>query len=341
MIYFDNDYMVGAHPKVMERLVETNALHTVGYGRDIFCKEARDIILEACGIKNGEVYFLEGGTQANAVVIDRILDHNDGVIAADTAHINVHEAGAIESNGHKVLSLPNHDGKLKADEIRKFLEDFYNDATNHYMVRPGMVYISFPTELGTIYTKKELEDISKVCKEYDIPLYADGARLAYGLAGEGADVTIKDLASICDVFYIGGTKCGALFGEAVVTRRPELLPRFVSVIKLHGATLAKGRLLGIQFSALFSDGLYEEIGKHAVKLALKLKNGFKNKGYKLFMDSPTNQQFFILPNEKIDSLMEMASFELWGPKGETETPVRFVTDWSTTEADVDMLIRQL
>lgn len=341
MIYFDNDYMVGAHPKVMERLVETNALHTVGYGRDQFCKDARDIILDACGIENGEVYFLEGGTQANAVVIDRLLDHNDGVIATDTAHINVHEAGAIESNGHKVLALPNHDGKLKATEIRKYLEDFYNDATNHYMVRPGMVYISFPTELGTVYTKKELEDISEVCKEYNILLYADGARLAYGLAAEGVDVTIKDLARICDLFYIGGTKCGTLFGEAVVTRRPELLPRFVSVIKLHGATLAKGRLLGVQFATLFTEGLYEEIGKHAVKMALKLKEGFKKKGYKLYMDSPTNQQFFILPNEKIDSLKEVASFELWGPKGENETPVRFVTDWSTDEKDVDTLIEKL
>lgn len=341
MLYFDNDYMVGAHPEVLEKLIETNSLHTVGYGRDKFCEEAREIILTACAIPDGEVYFLEGGTQANSVVIDRLLDHNDGVVAAETAHINVHEAGAIESNGHKVLSIPEHDGKLHANDLRKFITDFYNDGTNHYMVRPGMVYISFPTELGTVYTLRELEELHDLCKEYDIPLYIDGARLAYGLAAENVDVTLEDIARLSDVFYIGGTKCGALFGEAVVTRRPELLPRFVSMIKLHGATLAKGRLLGVQFSALFSGNLYSEIGKHAVRLALKLKDGFKSKGYPLFMDSPTNQQFFILPNHKIDELKEFASFELWGPKGETETPVRFVTDWSTTEEDIDLLISKL
>ena len=341
MIYFDTDYMVGAHPKVMQRLVETNNLHTVGYGRDEFTAEARRIILEACGIANGDVFLLEGGTQANAVVIDRLLDHNDGVIAADTAHINVHEAGAIESNGHKILTLPNHDGKLDAAHIRDYITEFYNDGTNHYMVRPGMVYISYPTELGTIYTRQELTDIRDVCAEFGIPLYIDGARLAYGLAAEGADLSLKELASLCDVFYIGGTKCGALFGEAVVTRRPELLPRFVSLIKLHGATLAKGRLLGVQFSTLFTDGLYEEIGRHAVRLAMKLKHGFRAKGYRLFMDSPTNQQFVVMPNEQIERLRKVASFELWGAPGATETPVRFVTDWATTDEDVDALIAAL
>lgn len=341
MIYFDSDYMVGAHPEVMQRLVETNALHTVGYGRDEFTSEARRIILEACGIEHGEVYFLEGGTQANAVVIDRLLDHNDGVIAADTAHINVHEAGAIESNGHKILTLQNHDGKLRADDIRNFITNFYNDDTNHYMVRPAMVYISYPTELGTVYSRKELEEIADVCCDNSIPLYIDGARLAYGLAAEGAELSLSDIASLCDVFYIGGTKCGALFGEAVVTRRPELLPRFVSLIKLHGATLAKGRLLGVQFSALFSNALYERIGRHAVSLAMKMKEGFIAKGHRLFIDSPTNQQFFILPNDKIESLRKIASFELWGPKGEQETPVRFVTDWATREEDIDQLIAAL
>lgn len=341
MIYFDSDYMVGAHPKVMRRLNETNSLHTPGYGRDEFTSEARRIILDACGIENGEVFFMEGGTQANAVVIDRLLDHNDGVIAADTAHINVHEAGAIESNGHKILTIQNRDGKLAAEDIRKYISDFYADDTNHYMVRPAMVYISYPTELGTVYSRSELTAISDVCREASIPLYIDGARLAYGLAAEGADLTLRDIAAMCDVFYIGGTKCGTLFGEAVVTRRPELLPRFVSLIKLHGATLAKGRLLGVQFAALFTDGLYEQIGKHAVRLAMKLKEGFKAKGYQMYIDSPTNQQFFILPNSKIDKLRSTASFELWGPRGATETPVRFVTDWATTEEDVDHLIAAL
>ncbi len=341
MIYFDSDYMVGAHPTVLERLVATNALHTVGYGRDQFTADAKNIILEACGLSHGDVFLLEGGTQANAVVIDRLLDHNDGVIATDTAHINVHEAGAIESNGHKILTLPNHDGKLSAEDIKNYIADFYRDDTHHYMVRPGMVYVSYPTELGTIYSRKELEDIQSVCREYDIPLYLDGARMAYGLAAPEADMSLKDIASICDVFYIGGTKCGALFGEAVVTRRPELLPRFVSLIKLHGATLAKGRLLGVQFATLFTDGLYEKIGKHAVDMAMKLKDGFKAKGYPLYIDSPTNQQFFILPNEKIDSLRAIASFELWGPRGNSHTPVRFVTDWATTETDIDTLLANI
>lgn len=333
--------MVGAHPKVMERLVATNGLHTVGYGRDEFTAEARRVILEACGLEHGDVFLLEGGTQTNAVVIDRLLDHNDGVIATDTAHINVHEAGAIESNGHKILTLPNHDGKIDAEEIRRYVTDFYRDETNPFMVRPAMVYITYPTELGTVYTRAELEAIRDVCAEFSMPLYIDGARLAYGLAADGSELTLRDIASLCDVFYIGGTKCGALFGEAVVARRPELLPRFVSLIKLHGATLAKGRLLGVQFATLFTDGLYEEIGRHAVRLALKLKAGFVDKGYRLLIDSPTNQQFIVLPNEKIDSLRTIASFELWGPRGEHETPVRFVTDWATTDADIDALAEAL
>lgn len=341
MIYFDSDYMVGAHPEVLRRLTETNGLHTVGYGRDEFTAEARRMILEACGIGKGEVYFLEGGTQANAVVIDRLLDHNDGVIAADTAHINVHEAGAIESNGHKILTLPNHGGKLRAEEIRKFVADFYSDETNAYMVRPALVYISYPTELGTIYTRGELEGIATVCREAGMPLYIDGARLAYGLAAEGAELSLKEIAGYADVFYIGGTKCGALFGEAVVTRRPELLPRFASLIKLHGATLAKGRLLGVQFATLFTEGLYESIGRHAVEMAMRLKKGFTEKGYRLYIDSPTNQQFFILPNEVIDRLRTTASFELWGPRGEKETPVRFVTDWATKPEDIETLLAAL
>jgi threonine aldolase len=333
MIYFDTDYMVGAHPQVMERLVATNALHTVGYGFDEFTAQAKRTVLQACGLPEGEVYFMEGGTQANAVVIDRLLDHNDGVVAASTAHINVHEAGAIESNGHKVLTLPQVDGKLDASVLRGYLTDFYADDTHHYMVRPGMVYVSFPTELGTLYSRSELQAIRAVCDEYSIPLYIDGARLAYGLAAS-TDLTLKDIARLADVFYIGGTKCGALFGEAVVTRRPELLHRFVSVMKLHGATLAKGRLLGVQFEALFTQSLYEEIGRHAVRLAQQLKQGFVAQGYRLYIDSPTNQQFFVLPNEVIDRLRQQVSFELWGPRGERETPVRFVTDWATTEEDV-------
>lgn len=340
MIYFDSDYMVGAHPNVLRALIDTNMLHTPGYGRDSFTAEAARKILEACGLDSGEVFFLEGGTQTNAVVIDRLLDHNDGVIAAETAHINVHEAGAIEATGHKILSLPHSDGKLAAEDIRQYICDFYADETHRYMVRPAMVYISYPTELGTVYSLSELEAIASVSREAGIPLYLDGARLAYGLAA-ASDVTLADIARLCDVFYIGGTKCGALFGEAVVTRRPELLPRFDSLIKLHGATLAKGRLLGVQFSTLFTDSLYESIGRHAVDLAMRLKEGFIAKGISLYMDSPTNQQFFVLPNHIIDELRKTVSFELWGPRGDTETPVRFVTDWATTDADIDTLLSAL
>ena len=341
MVFFDSDYMVGAHPEILARLIDTNSLHTVGYGRDEFTKDAAEKILKACGIDNGQVYFLVGGTQTNAVVIDRLLDHNDGVLAASTAHINVHEAGAIESNGHKVITLPHDNGKLNAHDISEYIKQFYSDDTNEFMVRPGMVYISFPTELGTIYSKDELENIYAVCRRYDIPLFIDGARLAYGLAADGCDVTLQELAHNCDVFYIGGTKCGALFGEAVVTKRPELFPRFRSLIKLHGATLAKGRLLGVQFLALFSDELYRKIGEHGVRMAMKLKKGFMDKGYPLFIDSPTNQQFFLLPNDIIEHLKEVASFEIWGRKGEKTTPVRFVTDWSSAESDIDILLANI
>lgn len=341
MVYFDSDYMVGAHPLVLKELIDTNNLHTVGYGKDEFTKNAANQILESCGINNGEVHFLVGGTQTNAAVIDRLLDHNDGVIAPETAHINVHEAGAIESNGHKIITLKGFDGKLKYEDISDYIKNFHSDNTNEFMVRPGMVYISFPTELGTIYTKEEIETIYAVCRRYDIPLFIDGARLAYGLASPKCDISLVELAHNCDVFYIGGTKCGALFGEAVVTKRPELFPRFRSLIKLHGATLAKGRLLGIQFSRLFTDDLYQKIGEHGIKMAMKLKDGFVSKGYPLLIDSPTNQQFFVLPNKKIESLKKIASFEIWGAMGEIETPVRFVTDWSTTDDDINTVLENI
>ena len=337
MIYFDSDYMAGAHPEVLERLIETNGLHTPGYGSDEFTLKAKNLILENCGLKKGEVYFLVGGTQTNTVVIDRLLDKNDGVVAVDTSHINVHEAGAIEAWGHKILVLPNHDGKLSAHELKAYLEEFYSDDTNAHMVRPGMVYLSFPTELGTIYSKKELQDIYTICKEYTIPLYIDGARLAFGLQAEGNDVRMRELPKLCDVFYIGGTKCGALFGEAVVTSRPELLRRFDSMRKLHGALLAKGRLLGVQFEALFTNDLYERIGREGVSLAMRLKKLFQSHGFETFIDSPTNQQFFILPNEVIEYLKPHCSFEYWGAPGSKESKVRFVTGWSTTTSDIQTL----
>ncbi len=341
MIHFNCDYMAGAHPEVLKILCDTNMLKTEGYGNDPFTAIARRIILDACGLEKGSVYFLQGGTQTNKTVIDRLLSRNDGVLCCESGHINVHESGAIEADGHKVLPLPGTKGKISAAEIRNYVENFYNDDTYIHMVRPSMVYISHPTEFGTLYSLNELTAISQTCQDLQIPLFIDGARLAYGIASPETDVTIKDIARLADVFYIGGTKCGALFGEAVVTRRPELLPRFDSMMKLHGALLAKGRLVSIQFKALFSHDLYFRIGQHADNLAMKLKEGFRRKGYATFMDSPTNQQFFILPNEKIDSLKTEVGFELWGPRGESESVVRFVTDWSTTEDDVDRLLSLL
>lgn len=337
MTYFDSDYMVGAHPEVLARLVETNMLHTPGYGHDAMCAEARQTILDVCGIVDGEVFFLEGGTQTNAIVLDRLLDHNDGVIAAETSHINVHEAGAVEATGHKVIALSGCDGKLSADNIENYLKDFYADSTHVFMVRPGAVYISYPTELGTLYSREELHEIHEICRRYSIPLYIDGARLAYAL-GAAPDLTLRDIASMCEVFYIGGTKCGALLGEAVVSTRRLLLPRFESLIKLHGATMAKGRILGVQFQTLMAGGLYERIGRHGVEMAKRVRKLMTGAGYPVYIDSPTNQQFFVLPNNTIDSLFESGiSFELWGARGMESTPVRFVTDWATTSGDIDSL----
>ena len=343
MLHFDCDYMEGAHPEVMRRLMETNLEQTPGYGNDRYTGNAKKLILEACGLdgETGKVFLLVGGTQTNATVIDGLLARHEGVLSADTAHINVHEAGAIESTGHKVLALPSYDGKVKAADIEKYIKDFYADESHMHMVTPGMLYISHPTELGTLYSLRELEAISRACRKAGIPLYLDGARLGYGLAADGTDVTMKDVARLCDVFYIGGTKIGTLFGEAVVVTRPDLLKNFIPLVKQHGALLAKGRLLGVQFETLFTDGLYMAISRHAVNMAMKLKKAFTDNGYRLFIDSPTNQQFVYLPNEEIDRLRKIASFELWGPRKDKETPVRFVTNWATREEDVNEFISHL
>lgn len=341
MIYFNSDYMAGAHPEVMHRLVETNAEATVGYGCDQYTAHASDLIRKACGSSDARVYLLVGGTQTNATVIDGLLARHEGVLAAESGHINIHEAGAIEASGHKVLTLPHKDGKVSADDVDRYIRDFYNDDTSEHMVAPGMLYISFPTEYGTIYSLKELEALSDVCHRAGIPLFIDGARLGYGLEAEGNDVTLKDIARLSDVFYIGGTKIGALFGEAVVVTNPTILPHFTPLVKQHGAMLAKGRLLGVQFETLFEDGLYEKISKETVRLAMRLKEGFKEKGFIPFIDSPTNQQFFILPNTLIDRLMKDVGFELWGPRGKDKSKVRFVTGWQTTDADIDELMKLL
>lgn len=336
MIHFDCDYMAGAHPEVLDAIVSNNQKQTPGYGEDGFCKNAKDLIRKACDCPDAAVHFMVGGTQTNATVLDGLLRRTEGVIAAETAHINVHESGAIELSGHKVIALPSHEGKLNPDEVADYLHNFYADETWPHMVAPGAVYISFPTEFGTIYSLDELTRLSAVCKEYRIPFYIDGARLGYGLAAS-KDVTLQDIARLADAFYIGGTKMGALFGEAVVCSSPDLLPRFFTLMKARGSVLAKGRLLGMQFETFFKGDLYERIGRHGVSLAQQIRAAFETKGYKTFIDSPTNQQFFILPNTLIDRLLPVATFEYWGPRGETESKVRFVTSWETTEEDIRTL----
>lgn len=341
MLHFDCDYMEGAHPEVMRRLLETNLEQTPGYGCDPHTERARELIRQACGAPQAEVHFLVGGTQTNATVIDGLLRRHEGVLAAESGHINVHEAGAIEAAGHKVLTLPSHEGKVRAEEIDRWIEEFYRDETWPHMVAPGMLYLSHPTEFGTLYTLSEMEAIHAVCQRYSIPLYLDGARLSYALASEENTLTLRDIARLCEVFYIGGTKTGLLFGEAVVITRPELLPHFFTLVKQHGALLAKGRLLGVQFETLFTEELYLRIARQAISTARRLKEALLAKGYRLHIDSPTNQQFFVLPNREIDRLSQYATFELWGPRGKEESVARFVTSWATTDEQIDALTARL
>lgn len=341
MLHFDCDYMEGAHPEVMRRLLETNLEQTPGYGCDPHTERARELIRQACGAPQAEVHLLVGGTQTNATVIDGLLRRHEGVLAAESGHINVHEAGAIEAAGHKVLTLPSHEGKVRAEEVDRWIEEFYRDETWPHMVAPGMLYLSHPTEYGTLYTLEEMEAIHAVCRRHSIPLYLDGARLNYALATEENSLTLRDIARLCEVFYIGGTKTGLLFGEAVVITRPELLPHFFTLVKQHGALLAKGRLLGVQFETLFTDECYLRIARQAITTARRLKEALLAKGYRLHIDSLTNQQFFVLPNREIDRLSQFATFELWGPRGEEESVVRFVTSWATTDEQIDALVARL
>lgn len=341
MLHFDCDYMRGAHPLIMKALTETNMEQTAGYGCDPYCESAREKIRKACGTPEAEVHFLVGGTQTNATVIRSLLRLYEGVIAADTGHVNIHEAGAIEAGGHKVLALPQENGKITAEQVNAYMQKFLADPNGAHMVHPGMVYISHPTEYGTLYTADELRAISAVCRKYGLPLFLDGARLGYGLAAEHTDVTLPLIASLTDVFYIGGTKVGAMFGEAVVFPKPGLVKDFFTVTKLMGGLLAKGRLLGIQFDVLFTDGLYLKIAGNAIRMAMKLKAGFLEKGYSLLLDSPTNQQFVILSNEEMKRISEYATFEVWEPVDAAHTAVRFATDWATSEEEVDELLKRL
>ena len=337
MLFFDNDYSEGAHKKVLEHLVKTNMEQLPGYGADHYCESAKEKIKEACGCPDADVQFIVGGTQTNQIVISTMLKPYEGVIAAETGHVSTHEAGAIECTGHKVLTLPHEAGKIGADVLDDWLHSFYEDENHEHMVFPGMVYISHPTEYGTLYTKGELAELSAVCSQYGIPLYLDGARLGYGLAAEGTDVTLKDVAEYCDVFYIGGTKVGALCGEAVVFTKENMPLHFMTMVKQRGALLAKGRLLGIQFDALFTDNLYSEISRNAIVTADRLKQILKEKGYEFYIDSPTNQIFVILENEKMEQLKQNVVFSFWEKKDEDHTVVRFATSWATRMEDVEKL----
>lgn len=339
MIRFECDYTTGAHPKILEALVTTNSEACPGYGVDIHCERARIMLRALCQAPEAGVHFLTGGTQANTTVIAATLRPHQGVLCAETGHINVHESGAIEATGHKVLSLPAAEGKITAEQIDRYCREHYDNVAWEHMVQPGMVYLSLPTELGTVYTLAELEEISAVCRRRKLPLFVDGARLACGLAA--SDITLPDLARLCDVFYLGGTKAGLLFGEAVVITSPALNKDFRYLIKQHGGMLAKGRLLGVQFEAFLEDGLFLNIGRQEVAQAMRLRRAFEEKGYPLFVNSPTNQQFPILPNGALGPLEQKYSFEVWEKVDEGHTAVRFCTSWSTTEEDVDALIADI
>ena len=334
MISFTCDYNEGAHPAILERLVATNFSQEPGYGADRFTQSAKALIREAAGRPQAEVFLLTGGTQTNSTVIATMLRDYQGVVAATTGHIAVHEAGAVEYTGHKVLTLPQHQGKICAQELKAYLETYYADGSYEHMVFPGLVYISFPTEYGTLYSKKELTDIKAVCQEYSLPLFVDGARLGYGLMSPACDVTIQELAGLCDVFTIGGTKVGALCGEAVVFPSGKAPEHFFTMVKQHGALLAKGRLTGVQFETLFMDGLYFKIARRAIDLAMRLKTLFVAKGYELFLDSPTNQQFVILPPETARALEGKVQYEVWEHLPDGRTVVRFATSWATTPEQV-------
>ena len=340
-LFFASDYMEGAHPKILERLAETNMISTIGYGDDIYSEHARELIRKACGANDADVFFLIGGTQTNAVVIDSVLKQYQGVMAPETGHVSTHEAGAIEFTGHKVITLPQKDGKLSASDIKAYIENYNSDENREHLVMPGMVYISQPTESGTLYSLEELKAISKVCNEYEVPLYLDGARLAYALACPENDVTLPDIARLCDAFYIGGTKCGALLGEAVVIPKKGLIPHFFTLIKQHGALLAKGRVTGIQFEALFTDDLYMEIGKNAIDAAQKIKAALSDKGYEFAFHSPTNQIFIVLTEEEKARLEERIVMGFWETLPDGRIVMRIATSWATTEENVEKLISLL
>lgn len=341
MFSFESDYTEGAHPAILDALVRTNMEQLSGYGNDKYCDSAKEKIKKACECEDAQVFLLAGGTQTNQLVIDTVLEPYEGVVSTTTGHVEGHEAGAVEFTGHKVLTVPHHLGKMDASDLKNLLETFYGDDNHDHMVFPGMVYISHPSEYGTLYTLEELTALSDICREYDIPLFLDGARLGYGLMSRGTDVTLKDIARLCDVFYIGGTKVGALCGEAVVFTRSNAPKHFFTSIKQHGALLAKGRLLGVQFDTLFTDDLYFKLGKNAIEKADRMRAAFKERGYEFFMETVTNQIFIVLDNSKMAELKKSVSFGFWEKLDENHTVVRFASSWATTDEMVDRLIELL
>lgn len=341
MLSFASDYIKGAHPAILEKLIETNMEPLSGYGTDKYCESAAERIKAKFECPDAEVFFLTGGTQTNQIIIDTMLEKYEGVVSATTGHVSAHEAGAIEYSGNEVLTIPGHTGKIDAKELENYVETFYADANHEHMVFPGMVYVSYPTEYGTLYTKAELEEIYAICKKYNMRFFIDGARLGYGIAGSKGDIQYKDIAKLCDVFYVGGTKVGALCGEAVVFTHNNMPKHFVNQVKKHGALIAKGRLLGVSFDVLFTDNLYERISENAISMKDKLIDIFKEKGYKFFIDSPTNQQFFVIDNEKLAKIKEKVEYGFWEKYDDAHTVVRFATAWSTTEEDIAQLKRIL
>ena len=337
---FESDYNNGAHPEVLRHLLETNGSASASYGFDEWSESARRKIRQACNTPEADIYFLVGGTQANATVIDGMVATYEGVIATQTGHINVHESGAVEASGHKVITLPSHDGKMQAKDLDAWLETFHTDPTREHMVIPGMVYITFPTELGSLYKASEIEAIYDVCRSHDLLLFIDGARLGYGLASAECDFDLPWLAHHCDVFYIGGTKVGALCGEAVVFPRGNAPRHFMNIVKRHGALLAKSRLTGVQFDALFTHDLYFSISRHAIQMAMRLRELFTEAGIPL-RESPTNQQFVELTREQMARLGEHVLFETWEPIDAERTLCRFVTSWATTEEQMQVLEKAL
>lgn len=341
MIRFENDYAEGAHRRILERLLETNEEQTPGYGVDEHCEKARTYIRKACDAADAAVHFLVGGTQTNTTIIASILRPHQGAVSAATGHIAVHETGAIEATGHKVLTLPSEDGKIQAEQVKAMVDAHWSDAAHEHTVQPGLVYISHPTENGTTYSKAELEALSQVCRECGLPLFMDGARLGYALAAKDSDLSLADIARLCDVFYIGGTKVGALFGEAVIIVNDALKKDFRYFIKQRGGMLAKGRLLGIQFETLFEDGLYEEISAYAVELAMEIRDAFTAKGYSLRYDSTTNQQFPILPDAVLAELGKTYLYSFWEKYDDTHSVVRFCTSWATKKENVVRLLEDI